>query len=133
MRFEDQRVTLNAGEAPAQAGFSDILLGASVNVNDHWGLESTVQYNGKTEQSERAIGRSFGTVVRRAGGIIAGQLREQVMGQLRRRGAVVGLSGGIDSSVVAALCVLVLPSDSFVPDLVVLGLLVGPGGVSLFV
>lgn len=31
-------------------------------------------------------------------------LREQVMGQLRRRGAVVGISGGIDSSVVAALC-----------------------------
>ena len=30
-------------------------------------------------------------------------LREQVLGELRRRGAVVGLSGGIDSSVVAAL------------------------------
>lgn len=36
---------------------------------------------------------------------IANTLREQVLGQLRRRGAVVGLSGGIDSSVVAALCV----------------------------
>jgi NAD+ synthase len=32
-------------------------------------------------------------------------LREQVLGQFRRRGAVVGLSGGVDSSVVAALCV----------------------------
>lgn len=31
-------------------------------------------------------------------------IREQVLGQLRRRGAVVGISGGIDSSVVAALC-----------------------------
>jgi len=31
-------------------------------------------------------------------------LREQVLGTLRRRGAVVGVSGGIDSSVVAALC-----------------------------
>ncbi|MFC1610543.1 NAD(+) synthase [Myxococcota bacterium] len=31
-------------------------------------------------------------------------LREQVTGQLKRRGAVVGISGGIDSSVVAALC-----------------------------
>lgn len=31
-------------------------------------------------------------------------LREQVLGQLRRRGAVIGISGGIDSSVVAALC-----------------------------
>jgi len=31
-------------------------------------------------------------------------IREQVMGTLRRRGAVVGMSGGIDSSVVATLC-----------------------------
>jgi NAD+ synthase len=31
-------------------------------------------------------------------------IREQVLGVLHRRGAVVGLSGGIDSSVVAALC-----------------------------
>ena len=31
-------------------------------------------------------------------------IREQVLGTLRRRGAVVGMSGGIDSSVVAALC-----------------------------
>jgi NAD+ synthase len=36
---------------------------------------------------------------------IATGLREQVLGTLRRRGAIVGLSGGIDSSVVAALCV----------------------------
>ncbi len=32
-------------------------------------------------------------------------VREQVLRTLRRRGAVVGLSGGIDSSVTAALCV----------------------------
>ncbi|HEU4412580.1 MAG TPA: NAD(+) synthase [Polyangiaceae bacterium] len=31
-------------------------------------------------------------------------IREQVLGTLRRKGAVVGMSGGIDSSVVAALC-----------------------------
>ena len=31
-------------------------------------------------------------------------IREQVLERLRRRGAVVGLSGGIDSSVVTALC-----------------------------
>jgi NAD+ synthase len=31
-------------------------------------------------------------------------IREQVLGGLRRRGAVVGMSGGIDSSVVATLC-----------------------------
>jgi NAD+ synthase len=37
-------------------------------------------------------------------GRITHALREQVLGQLRRRGAVVGISGGVDSSVVAALC-----------------------------
>ncbi|MBL9017806.1 MAG: NAD(+) synthase [Myxococcales bacterium] len=31
-------------------------------------------------------------------------LRDTVLGRLRRRGAVLGISGGIDSSVVAALC-----------------------------
>jgi NAD+ synthase len=35
-------------------------------------------------------------------------LRGQVLKQLRRRGAVLGLSGGVDSSVVAALCVRAL-------------------------
>jgi len=34
---------------------------------------------------------------------IENAIREQVLGTLRRRGAVVGMSGGIDSSVVAAL------------------------------
>jgi NAD+ synthase len=42
---------------------------------------------------------------------ITGALREQVVGSLRRRGVVVGLSGGIDSSVVAALCVRALGKD----------------------
>ena len=35
---------------------------------------------------------------------ICGAIREQVLRQLRRRGVVLGLSGGIDSSVTAALC-----------------------------
>jgi NAD+ synthase len=35
---------------------------------------------------------------------IEAAVREQVLGRLRRKGAVLGLSGGIDSSVVAALC-----------------------------
>lgn len=39
---------------------------------------------------------------------IAGAIREQVLKILRRRGAVIGLSGGIDSSVTAALCVRAL-------------------------
>jgi NAD+ synthase len=35
---------------------------------------------------------------------IASALREQVLGWFRRRGAVLGVSGGVDSAVVAALC-----------------------------
>jgi NAD+ synthase len=42
---------------------------------------------------------------------IARSLRETVLGRLRRRGAVLGLSGGVDSSVVAALCVRALGSQ----------------------
>lgn len=51
---------------------------------------------------------------------ITAQLREQVLGTLRRKGAVVGLSGGIDSSLVAALCVQALGKDKvlglFMPE-----------------
>src|SRR5512139_993085 len=42
---------------------------------------------------------------------IEATLREQTLGVLRRRGAVVGVSGGIDSSVVAALCARALGPD----------------------
>ncbi|HET7362548.1 MAG TPA: NAD(+) synthase [Burkholderiales bacterium] len=43
---------------------------------------------------------------------IAGSLRAQVLKRLRRKGIVVGLSGGVDSSVVAALAVRALgPSN----------------------
>ena len=45
---------------------------------------------------------------------IAGVVRDQVLRQLRRRGVVVGLSGGIDSSVTAALCVAALGRDHVV-------------------
>jgi NAD+ synthase len=51
---------------------------------------------------------------------IAQSLRAQVLGELRRRGAVLGLSGGIDSSVVAALCVRAFGKDKvlglFMPE-----------------
>lgn len=51
---------------------------------------------------------------------ITSMLREQVLGQLRRRGAVVGISGGIDSSVVAALCARAFGNDKvkglFMPE-----------------
>ncbi len=41
-------------------------------------------------------------------------IRDQVLGKLRRRGAIVGMSGGIDSSVVATLCAKALgPSRVF--------------------
>ncbi len=42
---------------------------------------------------------------------IAAAIRAQVLGTLHRRGAVVGMSGGIDSSVVATLCVRALGPD----------------------
>jgi NAD+ synthase len=45
---------------------------------------------------------------------VARGIREQVMGTLKRRGAVVGMSGGIDSSVVASLCVKALGPDRVV-------------------
>lgn len=38
-------------------------------------------------------------------------IRDQVLGTLRRRGAVVGMSGGIDSSVTAALCARALGKE----------------------
>ena len=43
--------------------------------------------------------------------IVAG-IRDIVFRQLRRRGAVIGVSGGIDSSVVAALCARALGKES---------------------
>lgn len=51
---------------------------------------------------------------------IASAIREQVIGVLRRRGAVIGLSGGIDSSVCAALAVRALGKEKvlaiFMPE-----------------
>src|SRR5215212_2068947 len=41
---------------------------------------------------------------RRVAADIEGAIRAQLSGTLKRRGIVVGLSGGIDSSVVTALC-----------------------------
>jgi NAD+ synthase len=45
---------------------------------------------------------------------IVDAIRSQVLGTLRRRGAVVGLSGGIDSSVVVSLCVRALGPERVV-------------------
>jgi len=46
--------------------------------------------------------------------VIYQAIRAQILGTLRRRGAVVGLSGGIDSSVVATLCTRALGSERVV-------------------
>ena len=55
LRRETQRVTLTPSALPAEAGLSDILFGATVAINDQWALDSTTQYNPKTEQSERSV------------------------------------------------------------------------------
>jgi LPS-assembly protein len=52
-RFADQSVTLPGG-SPSLAGLSDVMLGASVNWDRYWVLDSTVQYNPSTAQSVRA-------------------------------------------------------------------------------
>lgn len=54
LRLEPQLVTLTPGLAPAEAGLSDILLGSTLNINGRWALDSTVQYNAKTDQSTRS-------------------------------------------------------------------------------
>jgi LPS-assembly protein len=54
LRVEQQQVTLNNTVSPAQAGLSDVLLGAEVNLNERWTLDSTTQYNPLTAQSVRA-------------------------------------------------------------------------------
>ncbi len=53
LRLKDRNVTLPGG-APEVAGFSDILLGGTVNWNPRWTLDTTVQFNPRTEQSTRA-------------------------------------------------------------------------------
>lgn len=54
LRYEAQKVTLTSTDTPQAAGLSDVLMGASVNVNNHWAVDSTVQYNPKTDQSTRS-------------------------------------------------------------------------------
>ncbi len=55
LRFEDQNVTLTPDTLGAASGVSDILLGASVNLSERWVVDSTVQYNGRTDQSVRSV------------------------------------------------------------------------------
>jgi LPS-assembly protein len=53
LRFKDQQVTLPGG-VPVTDRFSDLLFGGSVNLTKAWSLDSTVQYNPKTNISERS-------------------------------------------------------------------------------
>ncbi len=53
LRFKDQNVTLPGG-APVSDRLSDLLVGASVNWNPQWSLDSTVQFNPKTGRSIRS-------------------------------------------------------------------------------
>ncbi|MDO8385589.1 MAG: LPS-assembly protein LptD [Polaromonas sp.] len=53
VRFKDRRVTL-PGEVPVSERLSDLLFGATVNLTPAWSLDTTVQYNPKTNISERS-------------------------------------------------------------------------------
>ncbi|MDW5441198.1 LPS-assembly protein LptD [Polaromonas sp. SM01] len=53
LRFKDQQVTL-PGVVPVSERLSDLLLGATVNLTKAWSLDTTVQYNPKTNLSERS-------------------------------------------------------------------------------
>ncbi len=60
LRFDPQQVTLNSTASPAESGLSDVLLGAEVNLNERWTLDSTTQYNPLTDHSVRAtVGARF--------------------------------------------------------------------------
>lgn len=53
LRFQDQRVGLGY-DTLGQKGWSDILVGAGVNVNKRWGFDSTVQYNRDIQRTTRS-------------------------------------------------------------------------------
>jgi len=54
LRLSDQQVVL-PGDVPVADRLSDVLVGGSVNITPVWGVDTTVQYNPKTERSERAV------------------------------------------------------------------------------
>ncbi|RYX94037.1 MAG: LPS-assembly protein LptD [Comamonadaceae bacterium] len=53
LRFKDQNVTLPGG-APVSERLSDLLVGAAVNLDSKWSIDSTVQFNPKTSRSIRS-------------------------------------------------------------------------------
>ena len=60
IRFRDRQVNL-PGVAPVSERASDLLLGASVNLTPAWSLDTTVQYNPKSNISERSTVGARGT------------------------------------------------------------------------
>ncbi|PUE27767.1 LPS biosynthesis protein [Limnohabitans sp. JirII-29] len=54
LRMQDQRVVI-PGDSTAKSGISDILAGATLNLSRTWALDSTVQYNPKTENYIRRM------------------------------------------------------------------------------
>lgn len=53
LRFKDQNVTLPGG-APVLDRISDVMAGGAINWTREWSLDSTVQYNPKTQRSVRS-------------------------------------------------------------------------------
>lgn len=53
LRFQNQQVTLPGG-SPVTDRFSDLLVGASVNVSPHWSVDTTQQYNPDTSRVIRS-------------------------------------------------------------------------------
>ncbi len=53
LRFKDQRVALPGGATVAK-GFSDVLVGAALNLDPRWSLDSTVQFDPDTRRSIRS-------------------------------------------------------------------------------
>ena len=53
IRFKDQQVALPGG-VPIKKGFSDVLVGATVNLDPRWAFDSTVQFNADRGRSIRS-------------------------------------------------------------------------------
>ena len=53
VRFKDQRVALPGGTTVAK-GFSDVLVGATLNLDPRWSFDSTVQFDPDTRRSVRS-------------------------------------------------------------------------------
>jgi LPS-assembly protein len=105
LRMRDQLVTLPS-DAAAQAGISDILAGASLNLTPHWSLDSTVQYDQKTNNMlRRVVGgryhpgsyRTLNTAVRTENDLTGKPVSQQL--DIGWQWPLHDLWGGSDSSV----------------------------------